>query len=234
MGSEPYYTLVSSLPLLPHFSEAQWLPLSRKRLDQRLSMLSEEHAKQLQLAEELIKWQRQPISRTTEQVAGQFRRALPLITHPALREFVEYRMAQRTALVALRRRRLGLPKPADDETWGVGPWLPLVKASWDRNDLGLTPVALARGRGETAVRRFRPGAGASADGCRVDAPGQDCRAQLLRLRAGDRLRVPLGHPAALDGWDILQRWMSYDAEQGSLRFKELVAEVTRDQQPLFA
>jgi hypothetical protein len=100
MGSEPYYTLVSSLPLLPHFSEAQWLPLSRKRLDQRLSMLSEEHAKQLQLAEELIKWQRQPISRTTEQVAGQFRRALPLITHPALREFVEYRMAQRTALVA--------------------------------------------------------------------------------------------------------------------------------------
>ena len=35
-------------------------------------------------------------------------------------------------------------------------------------------------------------------------------------------------------WDILQRWMSYDAKQGKARFQELVAEVTREQQQLFA
>jgi hypothetical protein len=44
MTNDPYYTLVSSLPRLPHFSEAQWLPLSRKQLDQRLTMLNEEDA----------------------------------------------------------------------------------------------------------------------------------------------------------------------------------------------
>ena len=226
MGSEPYYTLVSSLPLLPHFSEAQWLPLSRKRLDQRLSMLSEEHAKQLHLAEDLIKWQRQPISRTTEQVAGQFRRALPLITHPALREFVEYRMAQRTALVALRRRRLGLPKPADDETWGVGPWLPLVKASWDRNDLGLGHLLPWL---DEAGKLLSGGSALELERLLMDAVWT----RLGRIAE----RSPFGFEPVIGfvfRWDILQRWMSYDAEKGSLRFKELVAEVTRDKQPLFA
>ena len=226
MGSEPYYTLVSSLPLLPHFSEAQWLPLSRKRLDQRLSMLSEEHAKQLQLAEELIKWQRQPISRTTEQVAGQFRRALPLITHPALREFVEYRMAQRTALVALRRRRLGLPKPADDETWGVGPWLPLVKASWDRNDLGLGHLLPWL---EDAGKLLSGGSALELERLLMDAVWT--RLGRIAERSSFGFEPVIGF---VFRWDILQRWMSYDAEQGSLRFKELVAEVTREQQPLFA
>ena len=32
MSSTTYYTLVSSLPRLPHFEAAAWLPLSRKGL----------------------------------------------------------------------------------------------------------------------------------------------------------------------------------------------------------
>ena len=35
-------------------------------------------------------------------------------------------------------------------------------------------------------------------------------------------------------WDILQRWLSYNAELAKTRFQELVAEVTREQQQLFA
>ena len=105
MGEEPYYTLVASLPRLQHFEAAQWLPLSRKQLEQRLSMLSEDHARQLRLAEELVKWQRQPITRTTDEVAQNYRRTMAQVTDRALREFIEYRMAQRSALVVLRRRR---------------------------------------------------------------------------------------------------------------------------------
>ncbi len=100
MGEEPYYTLVASLPRLPHFTQAEWLPLSRKQLEQRLSMLSESHSLQLGLAEELVKWQRQPITRTSEEVALSYRRVMDKVTDPALREFVEFRMAQRSALVA--------------------------------------------------------------------------------------------------------------------------------------
>ena len=34
-------------------------------------------------------------------------------------------------------------------------------------------------------------------------------------------------------WDILQRWLSYDAEAGKARFQELISEVTREHQQLF-
>ena len=34
--------------------------------------------------------------------------------------------------------------------------------------------------------------------------------------------------------DILQRWLAYDAQLAKVRFQELVAEVTREQQQLFA
>ena len=34
-------------------------------------------------------------------------------------------------------------------------------------------------------------------------------------------------------WDVLQRWLSYDAEAGKTRFQELISEVTREQR-LFA
>jgi hypothetical protein len=64
-----YYTLVASLPRLRHFESAEWLPLSRRQLDERLSMLTPEDAHQLRLAERLVEWQRQPITRTSEQVA---------------------------------------------------------------------------------------------------------------------------------------------------------------------
>jgi hypothetical protein len=85
MGATAYYTLVASLPHLPHFERAEWLPLSRRQLDRRLALLAPEHAAQLARAEHLVQWQRQPITRTGEQVAGEYAEVLARCTHPALR-----------------------------------------------------------------------------------------------------------------------------------------------------
>jgi len=226
MAKEPYYTLVASLPLLPHFEDAQWLPLSRKQLEQRLAMLTPEHALQLRLAEELIKWQRQPITRTTVQVAANYRRIMPQIVEPALRDIVEYRLAQRSALVALRRRHLKLPAPASDEVWGVGPWLQLMINNWDRTDLGLTHLLPWL---EDAAAMLESGAALELE-------------RLLMNSVWTRLgriaeRTPFGFEpviAFVFRWDMLQRWRSYNAEQAKVRFQQLVAEVTREQQQLFA
>ena len=98
-------------------------------MNQRLTMLTPEDALQLRLADDLLKWQRQPITKTDQEMVEQYRKLLPAITDPSLREIVEYRMAQRTAVVALRRRRQGLPAPAVGEAWGVGPWLNLVTSA---------------------------------------------------------------------------------------------------------
>lgn len=226
MGGEPYYTLVASLPPLPHFTEALWLPLSRKRLEQRLTMLSEPHSLQLRLAEELVKWQRQPITRTCEEVASNYRRTMAQVTDTALREFIEYRMAQRSALVALRRRRLGLPRPAADEIWGVGPWLHLMTEGWDRADLGLGHLLPWL---EDAGRLLASGDALELERLVMDAVWT----RLGRIAE----RSPFGFERVICfvfRWDILQRWMSYDAKAGRLHFQELVAEVTLEQQRLFS
>lgn len=226
MSRTTYYTLVSSLPQLPHFEAAAWLPLSRKRLDERLSMLSEQDAQQLRSAEDLIKWQRQPITRTDEQMAEQYRKLMPTITDPALREIVEYRMAQRSALVALRRRELGLGAPAADEIWGVGPWVKLMTSSWESEDLGLGHLVPWIGEAAQLLE--------AGDALRLE--------RLLMGAVWTRLgriadRSPFGFEpviAFVFRWDILQRWLSYNAELAKTRFQELVAEVTREQQQLFA
>ena len=79
MTASTYYTLVASLPRLRHFESAEWLPLSRRQLDERLTMLTPEDALQLRLAENLVEWQRQPLTRTSEQVALKYQRVMPQI-----------------------------------------------------------------------------------------------------------------------------------------------------------
>jgi len=226
MGRTMYYTLVASLPRLPHFEAAEWLPLSRKQLDQRLSMLTPEHATQLRLTESLVKWQRQPVTRTSEQVAAHYRRVMAQLEEPSLHELVEYRMAQRSALVALRRRQLGLGPPAADEVWGVGPWLHLMIDGWDSNDLGLEHLLPWLGE---AAQLLESGAALELERLLMNAVW-------TRLgRIGER--SPFGiEPvvAFVFRWDILQRWLTYDADKGKARFQELVMEVTREQQQLFA
>ena len=225
MGREAYYTLVSSLPQLPHFERAEWLPLSRKQLDQRLSMLTYEHAAQLRFAEDLVQWQRQPITRTSQQVVETYKQLLPRLTHPALREFVEYRMTQRTALVALRRRRRGLGPPQADEVWGIGALMGRVVSAWDRADLGLGQILPWL---EEAAKRLEDNDALGLERLLMDAVW-------TRLgRIGER--SPFGFEpviAFVFRWDILQRWLSYDAEAGKAAFQNLISEVTCEHQQLF-
>ncbi len=218
MAAATYYTLVSSLPQLPHFERAEWLPLSRKQLDQRLSMLTLEHSAQLRSAESLVQWQ--PTARTSEQLVERYRRLLPQLTYAAVREFVEHRMSQRTALVALRRRRRGLGPPAPDEVWGVGPWVRRISSAWDRADLGLGPVFPWV---EEAAKLLETNDAHGLERLLMDAEWT----RLGRIAE----RSPFGLEPVISfvfRWGILQRWLSYDAEAAKIRFQELISEVTRE------
>ena len=226
MSRVAYYTLVSSLPKLPYFARAEWLPLSRKQLDQRLSMLTPEHSVQLRLAENLVEWQRQPITRTSRRVVDCYRRVLPRLTDAALREFVEYRMALRTALAALRRRRRGLGPPPADEVWGVDPWAGRIASAWERADLKLGHVFPWL---DEAAKRLEAGDALGLERLLMDAVWT----RLGRIAERD----PFGFEpviAFVFQWDILERWLSYDAEAGKTRFQNLVSEVIREQQHNFS
>jgi hypothetical protein len=224
--AETYYTLVASLPRLIHFEQAEWLPISRKQLDQRLSMLLPDDATELRLAEELVQWRRQPITRTAAEMLRGYRELMMRASQPSLREFVDFRMSQRTALVALRRQRRGLGPPAPGEIWGVGPWVRRIEAHWESADLGLGGVF---GWIEEARALLEAGNATGLERLLMDVVWQ----QLSRIAD----RQPFGFEQVLGfvfKWDVVQLWLSYDADAAKARFQQLIAEVTRDHQQLFA
>ncbi len=97
--AEHYITLVSSLPYLPPFEQAERSPITRLRLNQRLSTLESGDARQLALAEAVASWRMSPAKpKTDKEMVLRCRAAMQEISQPALREFIEFRIDQQTIL----------------------------------------------------------------------------------------------------------------------------------------
>ena len=106
------------------------------------------------------------------------------------------------------------------------PWVNLVVSRWDSNDLGLGNLLPWI---SDAAALLEAGDALALEQLLMDAVWT----RLGRLAD----RSPFGFEqviAFVFRWDILHRWLSYNAESGAKRFQELVAEVTREQQQLFA
>jgi len=221
-----YYTLVSSLPHLAHFERAERVAINRSRLDQRLTMLREDHARELGAAEALIMWHRQPRARTTAQIVEQYRRTLATVANDSMRAFVAFRMDMRTAIAALRLRHRGEPAPASPAELGVGPRCALILANWDAEDLGVRGIYPWIVEARAHVEGSRP----------VDMERLVMEVAWHRLtRIGDL--DPFGFEGVFSyvfKWDITNSWLSHDAEAATVRFKELVTEAISEQQSLNA
>jgi hypothetical protein len=219
-----YYQLVASLPALPDFRQTRLLPLSRRRLEERLSLLHVEDLEELMRAERLISWHRQPVSRTTEEIVAIYDEVVAHNRTRELRNVVDFRMNMRTVMVALRLRRQG--KAAPSGRWGTGPYTRIIESRWAEAEFGLG-----------AVFPWISEAQAFLD--------QGDAMELEKLMMGQSWKklnqISDAHPFGFEQvfafaykWDILHRWLSYDAEMARDRFEELLLEVTSDHQNLFA
>jgi len=219
-----YYQLVASLPALPDFRQTKLLPMSRRRLEERLSLLHADDLDELMRTERLVSWHRQPVSRTTEQIAAMYEEVVANNRTPELLNIVDFRMNIRTLMVALRLRRQG--KSAPPGRWGTGPYTRIIESRWADAEFGLS-----------AVFPWIPEAQMFLD--RGDALGLET---LMMGESWKKLgQISDAHPFGFEQvfafvykWDILHRWLSYDAEQARERFEELILEVTSDHQNLFA
>lgn len=219
-----YYQLVASLPALPHFRRARLLPMSRKRLEDRLEFLDEDDLAELTRAEGLVSWHRQPVTRTTEEITEMYDELMATTRNRALRSIVDFRMTMRTVIVALRLKRLGRGVPSG--RWGVGRYTQMIEWRWVEPEFGLV-----------AVFPWIPEVQALLE--QGDAMGLE---GLLMDQSWKQLsQVADRHPFGFEQvfafafkWDILHRWLSYDAEKARERFEELILEVTIDHQDLFA
>jgi hypothetical protein len=217
-GQRAYYTLVASLPPLPHFERAERLPISQYQLDQRLRMLDAKEADQLGRAGALIGWKPEHHSaKGDEETARQYMEIMTQPLHPALAEFVDFRMGQQTVMAALRRKRSKMALPSGGERWGAGRWVRWIEQHWEDADFRFGSVV-------PWIQEAR--------GC-LEAGEAVPMERLLMNVAWQRLsriadRDIFGFEAVMAyvfKWDILRNWLAQNGEAGKEAFQKLVEEV---------
>jgi len=219
-----YYQLVASLPALPDFRRARLLPLSRLRLEERLSLLHADDWKDLTRAQSLLSWHRQPVSRTTGEFLAMYDEVVARNVNRELMSMVEFRMNARTVMVALRQRRQG--KAAPSGRWGTGSYTRIIGSRWTEPEFGLGAVFPWIPEAQSFLER--------GDAMELE--------KLLMGQTWKKLsQISDAHPFGFEQvfafaykWDIVHRWLSYDSEKARDRFEELISEVTSDHQNLFA
>jgi len=216
--AEQYITLVASLPYLPPFEKAERSPITRLRLEQRLHILEPGDARQLALAEALASWRMSLAKpKTDKDMVVRCRAALQEITHPALRDFVEFRVDQQTILAALRQRNAVFESSFLEQVNGVSRWAATIASHWDSPDFMLEAVYpwITEARSY-----FEAGDARELDRLMMKLIWQ----RLSRIADNNRFGFEAVF-AFVFKWDILQAWLARDAAKAKSRFQELIKEV---------
>ena len=223
MSRARYYQLIASLPRLPRFEQADRLPISPQRLEERLALLEPTDAADLALAQAMVSWHVHPTDRSEADAIALSDQVLHDLKNRELRDFVAFRLELRTVMAALRRRRRGEGPPST--RWGVSPRTDWIERHWSDPHFGLATVI----PWIPAARDLLLSGHAAA------------LEKLLMEQTWVRLaRIAERHPFGFEDvfsyvfrWDIVQRWLTYDATVATRRFASLVAETIDGHIPTF-
>ena len=221
-----YYMLVASLPHLPHFLKAERLPINPQQLSRRRSMLDPEDDADIERALNLLQWRRHPLARTDREIDGLFREAMEKTRNSALRDFIDYLMAERSVMAGLRRKAKGDGPPAAGEPCGVGDWDRVIRSRWEREDFGLGNLF-----------PWIPRARQLLVGGEILELEELLMDEVWRRLSRIADARPFGFEALIAfafKWDILVCWLSRSSEQSISAFTTLVQEVIGEQQPQYA
>jgi hypothetical protein len=211
-----YYTLAVSLPALPHFDQAERLPVTREQLQRRLKMLEEGDAEILEEIESYLFWREQPKKECNEEIIKQYRLLMEKEMPLDLQEFILFFMSERTVLVALRRKLRGFAAPKPGEAWGVGRWVQHIEKNWEDPHFGLAAVY----PWIVKVRELLyAGETLELERLILNYAWQ----KLDRLAAGKDFEFAFV-VAYLIKWNIIHYWLSFNPEAARVRFEELVSE----------
>ena len=204
--------LMAALPHPGRLFAARERPIARRQLDRRLRELAPADARTLDAVEGLLRRRAADVGAGDGDVAVRGRAVLAELSDATLLEVVRRRLEMRTVIAALRRRRDGGAAPADPgchrragrlrRCWawpdlGLGgwhPWLGAARAALDAGDaLGLERLLLRRAWRD------------------LDELGRDHRFDVTAV------------VLYVLRWDLMDRWMRYDAEAAGERLDALAA-----------
>jgi hypothetical protein len=211
--SNSYHMLIASLPALPPHFDVERLPISFERLQGRLRMLEPEDAEELERMLAVLRWGLQFEEPNDTAVVQRYDALMHDITHPLVRDILEYGMDVRMIAVALRCRRRGLALPAV----GIGQWFEHIRLNFHQPDFKLGQVfpwipeaerLLAQGDLLTLYRQYVLGATWT----------------YLKKRAEDYYFSFEAVVLYIARWDIIRHWQQLQAERGRAIFETLVTE----------
>lgn len=224
MKADRYAMLASSLPHLGRLFEARERPLTRLQLERRLRLLEPEDAETLRRTENVLRWAVLAHGTTDAEQAENARRVVAELREPTLREAVARRMEARTLVAALRRRRDRKAPPATAAELGYHRQGETIRRRWSERAFGLARRAPWLADAEDHLR-----AGATLE------------LEKLLLREAWRDLEHLGRGHAFDfpavalyvlKWDLMDRWMRYDAEAARARFDRIAEAALAEQAEL--
>lgn len=210
---DAYTMLISSLPSTEAIFLAKQPPLSRLKLDQRLLVLAPEDADTLRQVEDAVQWDRLPISLSEDEVIKRGRDALSQIDNEVLQLIIRDRLEIRTCVAALRRRNRGESAPAAGTRWGIGRWVDHIARNW-------TEPAFRLDRTFPWLRE--------ADRLMKQEETVTLERLLLEQAWRNVVRQAGAHLFDFEAvviyvlkWNIIDRWVRYNAEVAAKRFQDL-------------
>ncbi len=138
MKQDQYIMLMASLP--PHAPDlftAKQPPISRIKLNQRLTMLEPEHREKLDLIENLVHWDRLAIATSDDQIIQRGKQTLNAINNDLMKKIISWRLEKRSMVAALRRKQLDLSAPEPGQKWGFGERCETLVQHWAEPAFGL-------------------------------------------------------------------------------------------------
>ena len=220
-----YIMLMSSLPSPEALFLAKRPPLSRLKLDRRLRVLAPEHARALNLAEQVLHWGDIPLDMTDEEIVGRAKKAMKEIESETVRLTIRDRLEIRTCMVALRRRHRGEPAPGPGTVWGFGRWTRHIARNWTEATFRLDNVFPWL---READRLLKEG-----DTLPLQRMILEQAWKVVNRHKGQHQYDFEAVVAYVLKWNIVDRWGRYNGEQAAERFEELTQAALGDHANLF-
>lgn len=228
--SRRYYTLLCSLPHLPHFLKAKQAPLTPVLLEKRLRMLEPQERAMCDLILKSLPWHHLEKHDSGAEIAGEYEKLMAMAEpYPDLERTFRVLMEQRIVAAWYRSRIFGIGRSQEvAKLEGSDAFTPLL-------------AELAKGKKGWLAHRF-PWLEEMRRCMEEDRP-YDLTLLMMELEWKEARRLAFRHPfgfeevaAYLMRWMILQMRFAFDTQKAVGRFITLTSEIVseyRHTNPLF-
>ncbi|MCQ1057739.1 DUF2764 domain-containing protein [Photobacterium sp. ZSDE20] len=213
MSDKAYHGLLTSLPHIDSLFDSKITPISRYQLERRLSALSFDERKHLNMIEQIMHWDRTNNDADDAELIKFATWVRSEVKSQVLRELIDWRLDMRSVVAALRRKKAGEKAPAGAR-WSFGTRYEFIRRNWSAPyfNLHFTFPWLP-----DVARYMEHDQSLDVEKALLEAVWE----QLDRISTKERFSFE-AVVIYLLRWNLVSRWTTYNSEIAIERFDQLV------------